>query len=282
MILFKTIAHLQNHLQKLRAENVTIGFVPTMGALHAGHLSLINTCTNQCDITVCSIFINPTQFNDKKDFEKYPVTIENDIYLLETNKTDILFLPSVNEIYSEGLHQLQHFELGYLENILEGKYRPGHFQGVCNVVHRLLGIVKPDTIFFGQKDYQQYMVLRKMMQEFYAGISIYLVEISREKNGLAKSSRNMRLSDEACVKAAAIYETLQFIKQNISNKNIDDLKSQSTKRILQSGFDTVDYIEICDAETLLPVTDATEEKKLIALAAAFIEDVRLIDNLILN
>jgi pantoate--beta-alanine ligase len=282
MILFKTIAHLQNHLQKLRTENVKIGFVPTMGALHAGHLSLINTCKKQCDITVCSIFINPTQFNDKKDFEKYPVTIENDIYLLETNKTDILFLPSVKEIYSEGLHQLQHFELGYLENILEGKYRPGHFQGVCNVVHRLLGIVKPDTIFLGRKDYQQYMILKRMMQEFYANTNIYLVDIAREKSGLAKSSRNMRLSDEACKKAAAIFETLQFIKQNIFIETIDELKAQSAKKILQSGFDTVDYIEICDAETLLPVTDASEEKKLIALVAAFIEGVRLIDNLILN
>ncbi|MEO8710691.1 MAG: pantoate--beta-alanine ligase [Parafilimonas sp.] len=282
MILFKTTTHLQKHLQKLHTENVTVGFVPTMGALHSGHLSLINECKKQCDITVCSIFINPTQFNDKKDFEKYPVTIENDIYLLETNKTDILFLPSVEEIYNEGLHQLQHFDLGYLENILEGKYRPGHFQGVCNVVYRLLGNVKPDTIFLGRKDYQQYLILKKMMQEFYADISIYVVDIAREKNGLAMSSRNMRLSDEARVKAAAIYKTLEFIKQNIFNINIDELKAQSAKKILQSGFETVDYIEICDAETLFPVTEVSEGKKLIVLVAAYIEDVRLIDNLILN
>ena len=142
MILFKTTQPLQNKLEKLRNGNIKIGFVPTMGALHKGHLSLINAAKNHCDIVVCSIFVNPTQFNDKKDFERYPVTIENDIYLLETNKTDILFLPSVNEIYPEGLLQLQHFELDYLENILEGKYRPGHFQGVCNVVLSLIKYYK--------------------------------------------------------------------------------------------------------------------------------------------
>src|ERR1700755_2005386 len=136
MILFKTAASLHNYLQKLRAQNLKIGFVPTMGALHKGHLSLIGACKKECDITVCSIFVNPTQFNDKKDFEKYPVTLENDIYLLETNKTEILFLPSVNEVYKEGVEQLQHFNLEYLENILEGEYRPGHFQGVCNVIYR--------------------------------------------------------------------------------------------------------------------------------------------------
>src|ERR1700745_2805590 len=128
MILFKTVKSLQDHLQKMHAKSLKIGFVPTMGALHKGHLSLITACKKECDITVCSIFVNPTQFNDKKDFEKYPVTIENDIYLLETNKTDILFLPAINEVYKNGLEELQHFNLGYLENILEGKYRPGHFQ----------------------------------------------------------------------------------------------------------------------------------------------------------
>jgi pantoate--beta-alanine ligase len=166
MILFKTTTPLQNHIEKLHGKNLKVGFVPTMGALHNGHISLIESCKKQCDVVVCSIFVNPTQFNDKKDFEKYPVTIENDIYLLETNNTDILFLPSVDEVYKEGLQQLQHFDIGYLENILEGKYRPGHFQGVCNVVYRLLNIVKPDIVFLGRKDYQQYLVLKTMMQQF--------------------------------------------------------------------------------------------------------------------
>lgn len=281
MILFKTIGPLRNHLEKLRGKKLNIGFVPTMGALHQGHISLIDECEKQCDITVCSIFINPTQFNDKKDFEKYPVTIENDIYLLETNKTDILFLPSVKEIYGNGLEQLQHFSLGYLENILEGKYRPGHFQGVCNVVYHLLNIIQPNTIFLGRKDYQQYLVLKKMMQEFYAGINIFAVDIAREKSGLAMSSRNMRLSDDGRIKALGIYESLQFIKQNIESADIDYLKILATQKILQRGFDKADYVEICDTETLLPVTSVVRDKKLVALAAAFIEDVRLIDNILL-
>jgi len=281
MILFKTTRPLQTHLKKLADKGLTIGFVPTMGALHNGHISLINDCRKHCDITACSIFVNPTQFNDQKDFEKYPVTIENDIYLLETNKTDILFLPSVEEVYADGLQQLKHFHLDYLENILEGKYRPGHFQGVCNVIYRLLNIVKPAIIFLGRKDYQQCLVVKTMMQEFFPSVKIGLSDIARQPNGLAMSSRNMRLSEEALVSAAAIYQSLQFIKQNISKKDIETLKTEAIQILLQHGFDKVDYVEICDAETLLPVSVFDKEKELIALIAAFIENVRLIDNLML-
>ena len=282
MILFKTTVPLQAKLKKLRNQNAFIGFAPTMGALHQGHISLIEQSKKECDITVCSIFVNPTQFNDKKDFEKYPITIEKDIYLLETNEADILFLPSTDEVYKQGIESLEHFNLGYLENILEGKYRPGHFQGVCNVVYRLLNFIKPDKIFLGRKDYQQYLVLKTMMQDFFPSISIGLVDILREESGLAMNSRNARLSDEARKKAPVIYESLQFIKQNISTTNFNTLKQKATENILQQGFDKIDYVEICDAETLLPVTKIEGDKKLIVLVAAFIEGVRLIDNLILN
>ncbi|MGN6214450.1 pantoate--beta-alanine ligase [Parafilimonas sp.] len=281
MILFKTIRPLQTKLEKLRNNKLKIGFVPTMGALHAGHLALMKEAKKQCDIVVCSIFVNPTQFNDKSDFDKYPVTIEQDIFLLETNKTDILFLPSLNEIYPQGTQHLQHFELGYLENILEGKYRPGHFQGVCNVVHRLLNIVHPDILFLGRKDYQQYLVVKKMMQDFYPSINIKAVDTARETSGLAMSSRNMRLSTNAHSKATVIYQSLQFIQQHITERDVDWLKERAKEKILQGGFDKIDYVEICDAETLLPVTVAGPGKKFIALAAAFIEDVRLIDNILL-
>jgi pantoate--beta-alanine ligase len=281
MILFKTTTPLRKKLEKLSGRNKKMGFVPTMGALHKGHISLIEACKKQFDIVVCSIFVNPTQFNDKKDFEQYPVTIENDIYLLETNNTDILFLPLVNEIYPEGLHQLQHFDIHYLENILEGKYRPGHFQGVCNVVYRLLNIIKPDTIFLGRKDYQQYLVLKTMMRQYFPSTSIVAIDIMREENGLAMSSRNMRLSDDGRNKAAAIHQSLQLIRQNIFEKNIATLKAEAADNLFDHGFNKVDYIEICDAETLLPVDSLHDDKKLIALAAAFIEDVRLIDNILL-
>lgn len=280
MILFKTTRALQHYLNKQRSQNISIGFVPTMGALHQGHISLIKESRKKCGLTVCSIFINPTQFNDKNDFEKYPVTLENDIYLLETNGTDVLFVPSVNEIYTEGLQQLQHFDLGYLETILEGKYRPGHFQGVCNVVSRLLKAVMPDLLFLGRKDYQQYLVLKTMMQKFYPSVNINAVDIAREESGLALSSRNMRLGMEAHKKAPAIHEALQFIKQNIQNISAQQLQELAKEKILQRGFDKIDYVEICDAETLLPVNTANSKKQ-IALAAAFLEGVRLIDNILL-
>jgi pantoate--beta-alanine ligase len=281
MIIFKTIAPLQRYLNKLQNKNVAVGFVPTMGALHEGHLSLVNESRKTCDITVCSIFVNPIQFNDKKDFEKYPVTIENDIFLLETNHADILFLPSIKEIYPDGINKLQHFDIGYLENIQEGKYRPGHFQGVCNVVFRLLKIVNPNTLFLGRKDYQQYLILRNMVHHIFPFININAVDIARESNGLAMSSRNMRLSDDARVKASALHEALQFIQQYFGAQPIDALIRQAKNIILTNGFKKIDYLQICNTATLLPATDNTSDEKLIALAAAFIEDVRLIDNVII-
>jgi pantoate--beta-alanine ligase len=281
MILFKKSVPLTEHLKRLDCNKVSLGFVPTMGALHNGHISLIEKAKKECDIVVCSIFVNPVQFNNKNDFEKYPVTIENDILLLEENAADILFLPSVKEVYPEGTGELQHFELGYLENILEGFYRPNHFQGVCNVVHRLLNIVSPHAIFLGQKDYQQVLVLKKMMQLFHPHTKILIGETLREADGLAMSSRNMRLNEDARKNATAIYAALQYIKQNIAKNSFEILTQHAKEMILNNGFDKVDYIEICDAETLQPVNAFAPQKKLIALAAAFINDVRLIDNLLL-
>jgi len=281
MILFKKAQSLTEYLQKLKSQNVSVGFVPTMGALHNGHISLIKKAKKECDIVVCSVFVNPVQFNNKTDFEKYPVTIEQDILLLEENKTDILFLPSVKEIYPNGTDKLQHFDLDYLENILEGFYRPGHFQGVCNVVHRLLSIVEPNKIFFGQKDYQQTLVAKKIIHQFHQQTEMIVEATLREKDGLAMSSRNMRLSNDARKKATAIFKALQYIRQNIATKNFEELKKEATEIILKNGFDKIDYIEICDAENLEAVNHFTKQKKLIALIAAYIEDVRLIDNLLI-
>jgi pantoate--beta-alanine ligase len=280
MILFKKAKPLTEHLQKLRNSKVSIGFVPTMGALHNGHISLITKAKRECDVVVCSIFVNPVQFNNKNDFENYPVTIEKDILLLEENATDILFLPSVKEIYPGGTDNLRHFDIGYLEDILEGFYRPGHFQGVCNVVHRLLNIVEPANIFLGQKDYQQVLVLKKMMQSFHPNIKIFIAEILREEDGLAMSSRNMRLNAEARKNAVAIYKALAYIKQNIEKNSFENLTRHAKQMILDNGFNKVDYAEICDAETLQPISEFNSNKKIIALAAAFITDVRLIDNLL--
>lgn len=282
MILFKKSKSLTAHLQKLRNKKVSVGFVPTMGALHNGHVSLIKKAAKECNIVVCSIFVNPTQFNNKNDFENYPVTIENDILLLETNKAEIVFLPSVKEIYPDGIDNLVQFDLDYLENILEGYYRPGHFQGVCNVVHRLLDIITPDKIFLGQKDYQQILVLKRMMQSFHPGINIVVEKTLRENDGLAMSSRNMRLNNDARRNAAAIFEALQYIKQNIKKNDFDELKKYAAQIILNKEFDKTDYVEICDADTLQPINTFKQNKKMIALAAAYINNVRLIDNILIN
>lgn len=279
MIIYKEVS-LQSHLQKLKNNNKKIGFVPTMGALHNGHLSLIKHSKTADDITVCSVFVNPVQFNDKKDFEKYPVTIENDIYLLEKEKVDILFSPSIEEMYPEGLETNFSYDLGYLETMLEGFYRPGHFQGVCRVMHKLLNIVQPNDLFMGQKDYQQCMVIKKLIKMFGIPTILHIVPTQREENGLAMSSRNLRLSATAKQQAAAIYKALSFIKRNISTMPVQQLEKEASAIMFNAGFEKIDYIEICDADTLKPVTD-NHKNKMVALTAAFIEGVRLIDNLLL-
>jgi len=281
MIIFKKGLPLQNRLKQLKNINKKIGFVPTMGALHNGHLALIEQSKSLDTTTVCSIFVNPTQFNDKKDFEKYPVTIENDIYLLEKASTDILFIPAVDEIYPDGLATNFSYDLGYLETMLEGFYRPGHFQGVCRVMHKLLNIVQPDDLFMGQKDYQQCMVIKRLIELYKIPTQLHLVPTRREESGLAMSSRNVRLSDEAKQKASAIFKALGFIKNNISSLSIDQLKEKATAIILDAGFEKIDYIEICDADSLMPL-NKFQQTKMVALAAAFIEGVRLIDNMLLN
>jgi pantoate--beta-alanine ligase len=279
MILFKQIEALQASLSKAREQGKSIGFVPTMGALHQGHLSLLQLSREQNDLTVCSIFVNPTQFNDPKDFEKYPVTIGPDTFLLEQTGVDILFLPAVAEMYPQGTQSQHHYDLGALENLLDGAYRPGHFQGVCQVVHRLLSIVQPRIFYLGRKDYQQCLVLKRMVEQEKIPAQIAIGPTLREKDGLAMSSRNVRLSPEAREKATAIFKALSYVKENIKNKAIPDLQLEATAFLLRNGFDKVDYIQIADAETLLPVTEVIPGKKLIVLAAAFIEGVRLIDNI---
>lgn len=282
MILFKKIKDLRTKLNQLRNEQKSIALIPTMGALHNGHISLIDSARKRNDITVTSIFVNPTQFNDINDFEKYPITIENDIFLLEKANNSILFLPSVQEMYPEGTEKpTEHYQLGNLENILEGFYRPGHFQGVCRVVHKLLNIVNPDDLYMGQKDYQQCMVIKKLIEDFQIPAKLHIVPTQREASGLAMSSRNLRLSEVARKNATAISKALEFIKNNIANQPMEELKATAQKIITDAGFQKIDYVEICNADNLLPAQDFNNQK-LVALAAAFIDDVRLIDNMLLN
>ena len=281
MILFKNPVELNNYLQMQKQKGIPIGFVPTMGALHSGHLSLIEKSKENNALTVCSIFVNPTQFNDPKDFQKYPITIEKDIYLLEKDQTDILFLPPVTEIYPDGTKNLEHYDLGYLETKLEGKYRPGHFQGVCQVMDRLLKIVNPEYLFMGLKDYQQCMVVKKLIEIMQFDIKFVACPTLREKDGLAMSSRNTRLNEEERKKASGIYEALNYLKQNIKQGNLHSF-IEDAKSILQKKDFIIDYIEIADANTLQITDSWNGSQKIVALIAAYQHEIRLIDNMLMN
>jgi pantoate--beta-alanine ligase len=279
MILIKDIISLKKQLSLYQKVNKTIGFVPTMGALHAGHISLIQKSNEVNDITVCSIFVNPTQFNNPIDLQKYPITIEADIDKLEKANCSILFLPSVSEMYMSNEKPL-HYNLGALETLLEGKYRPGHFQGVCIIVDKLLAVVMPNTLYLGRKDYQQCMVIGKMMEEKYDKIKLQICDTIRESDGLAMSSRNMRLNEKERVQALKIIESLMMIKNNIKAGNLLALKKAATFFLETNGY-KVDYTEIADAKTLALQTDWDGKRKLVALVAAYLNEVRLIDNIVL-
>lgn len=281
MILFKKAADLSHFLtQKANAGN-KIGFVPTMGALHPGHISLIGYSKMNCALTVCCIFVNPTQFNDANDFEKYPITLDKDIDLLEKNGCDVLFLPDAKEIYQNRLSSLPHYDIGYLETVLEGKYRSGHFQGVCQVVHRLLDIVKPHNIYLGQKDYQQCMVIKKLIALIDIKTDVIICPTLREPDGLAMSSRNIRLNVSERKKATKISETLQFIKKEIKPGQLNELKDWAVKKLTTEGF-KADYVEIANAATLEIINKWDGTLPIVAIAAAYLNEIRLIDNLLLQ
>jgi pantoate--beta-alanine ligase len=260
-----------------------IGFVPTMGALHAGHLSLVVEAKKENKIVVCSIFVNPTQFNDPEDFKKYPITLEKDILMFEEAGCDVLFIPSLQEIYPNGIDHLKHYELGFLETVLEGKFRPGHFQGVCQVMHRLFEIVLPNNLYLGQKDYQQCMAIKKLIELIGLNerVKVNICPTLREDDGLAMSSRNTRLVPDDRKKAPTISTALRYIKENLKAGDTKKIKDEAKKMLLQKGF-RIDYIEIADADALELVENWDGKQKVVALAAAFLNQVRLIDNLVIN
>ena len=278
MILFKRNFTLSDYLETRRKSGDRIGFVPTMGALHKGHISLIQESKRLTDITVCSIFVNPTQFNDPKDFRKYPQTIEADILLLEKNGADILFLPAVEEIYSGGLTHLEHYELGELETILEGKFRPGHFQGVCQVMSRLLRAVNPDELFMGQKDYQQCLVVKRLLSLIKSKTTFHACATLRENDGLAMSSRNRLLNAKERENAPAIHLALSGIISKLKPGNLSSLLEQAKTLLLSHGF-RIDYVETADAQNLEIIHDWDGKIQLVAVAAAFQDNTRLIDNM---
>ncbi|TWI85360.1 pantoate--beta-alanine ligase [Lacibacter cauensis] len=281
MLIFHTIPELQIYLQSAGKKGLKTGFVPTMGALHKGHLSLIQQSKAYTDISVCSIFVNPTQFNDPNDFSKYPITLSADIEKLLGIGTDVLFLPSVAEIYPAGTANLPHYELGFLETVLEGQYRPGHFQGVYQVMKRLLQIVEADDLFMGQKDYQQCMVIQQLLQQENISTKLHIAPTLREEDGLAMSSRNMRLNPQQRITAVYIYRALLQMKQQLQPGNLNNIKEAATALLTNNGF-TVDYTELAHATTLEPLTQWNGTDPVVALIAAYLGEVRLIDNMVLT
>lgn len=251
-----------------------------MGALHDGHLSLIRAAFQSNDFIVSSIFVNPTQFTNQDDFDRYPVTIEKDIEMLLQAGCDIVFLPPRSEVYPQTFEPKK-YPLGSLELVLEGHFRPGHFQGVCQVVDMLLNIVQPDMLYLGQKDYQQCMVIQKLISitKRESEIQLCIEPTQREKDGLAMSSRNMRLNDEERKNATAVYKALIYIKEHIDQTSFPVLKEKAMVILKEKGF-AVDYVEIANRDALEPARETQEP--LIALIAASIGKVRLIDNMLLN
>lgn len=279
MLIFKTKNDLNLHLQSRRSLGSTIGFVPTMGALHEGHLSLIQLAQKEHSTTVCSIFINPTQFTNAQDFEKYPITIEKDIELLKQVGCKVLFLPEVSEMYPEGLTSNTNYELGDLENLWEGAYRPGHFQGVCLIVEKLLRLVQPDTLFLGQKDFQQVAIIKKMinLKPDLQWIQVETGPTIREADGLAMSSRNLRLSEHERSQANAIYESyLQSKKDLKAGISIEEICKNYAAKLISSGFSKVDYVAFVDPVTMQLVDQNQDE--IVLIVAAHLGPVRLIDN----
>ncbi len=275
---FTKKAQLQQHLESLRAGSAIVGFVPTMGALHAGHLSLITQAQQQCDIVVCSIFVNPTQFNDPKDLQIYPRPIQDDIAKLTQAGCDILFNPDVAEIYAD--NEKWHLDIGELEGLLEGKFRPGHYQGVTQVVFKLFDIVKPHVAFFGQKDYQQVLVITQMVKLLNMPVKLVMCPIEREADGLAMSSRNIHLTADDRQHALILSRTLNNVKVNFDSNYIEQLTQNAQAAINNEPGVKLGYFEIVDGDTLHPANKNTTN--VVALVAATVGKTRLIDNVIIR
>lgn len=282
MYLFKLVADLQKYLDKLRKDGNTIGFVPTMGALHEGHLSLIDKAKSDNDFVVCSIFVNPTQFNEPEDLVKYPRTAIQDIEALTSHHNDVLFMPPVDEIYPEGLDTRVELDFGQLDKVMEGEFRPGHFSGMVQVVNRLTNIVKPDKMYFGQKDFQQYTLVRNMLSQSASPVEAIMCPIIREPDGLALSSRNVRLQPDIRGKATIIYQSLLKAKSLLLKESKSELVRKMALHDLAIKDFKPEYFEIVDGNTLMPVEDYSESDYIVACTAVWAGEVRLIDNMIIK
>jgi pantoate--beta-alanine ligase len=282
MLIFETQLALIEHLKVNSDSNTTIGFVPTMGALHNGHLSLIEKSLHNNKLTIVSIFVNPTQFNNPEDLEKYPRNLESDIVKIKTISDNvIIYAPSVEDIY-EGNTTSKPFNFDGLENLMEGKFRPGHFEGVGTIVKRLFEIVKPTNAYFGEKDFQQLQIIKKLVEKENFPITIVGCPIFREENGLAMSSRNERLSPNDRNSAAIIYKTLLEVKHRFSTEPLSEIAIWVNQVFENQPNFKLDYFEIANETTLITSETKNSNQKHRAFLAVFVNNIRLIDTISLN
>ena len=281
MHVFNEIAPLRAFLKAKKSDGKTIGLVPTMGALHDGHLAIVQASKVENDITVCSIYVNPTQFNNSSDLQKYPRSIDKDTKSLEKVECDVLFYPDNEEMY-EANSQVK-FDFGHLDKVMEGRFRPGHFSGVALVVSKLFNIVEPDNAYFGQKDWQQFTIIRQFVEELKFNLRLHVIPTHREADGLAMSSRNLRLTAEQREQATIFFQALLFAKENLKAGKDVDMVSRKVREIIEkSGAITLEYFEVADSKNLNLLDNVKAADHPIMCIAGFVGDVRLIDNMFLD
>jgi pantoate--beta-alanine ligase len=281
MQLFEHIEGVERHLQQMRDKGKRIGFIPTMGAIHEGHLSLIRFANIAGQETVCSIFVNPAQFNDPADLDKYPRPFAADVALLEAADADVLFHPDVAAVYPDGKRIKSGWDFQGLDLPMEGKHRPGHFDGMAKVVNRLLEIVQPDSLYMGQKDYQQFLICKKLIELESHSCEIVMCPIIREEDGLAMSSRNVRLDPPARQEALALFDALQFLREHWTNTSANaQLINEVTMRLESNDAIALEYLKVVDRDNLGSIEPGGGNA--IACVAAVVGGVRLIDNLIIS
>ena len=277
MKVFQSSGQIHAEINFLRSQGKKVGLVPTMGALHKGHMALIERAMMACDVVVCSIFVNPLQFNNPDDYKKYPSTIAKDTQMLEEIDCHLLFHPNYEQVY--GQSKPREYDLGTLNSVMEGAYRPGHFQGVANVVMRFFDILQPDMAFFGLKDYQQYMVIRKITAQLMPQIQVMGVETIRDENGLAMSSRNMRLSAEEYASAVKVPGLLKQAGSMLTGHTVTEVKDWFTAQVDAIPHLRNEYIEFADADTLDLVNNTAQHSHIRIFTAFYAGEVRLIDNI---
>jgi pantoate--beta-alanine ligase len=277
MDIYRNIEEINSCLDIFREQGLSVGFVPTMGALHEGHLALIRRCKSECNITVCSIFVNPLQFNRRDDFEHYPVTTELDVALLNGANCDFLFCPDVKEMYPGEI--ASQYDFGDIEHIMEGRFRPGHFNGMALAVKRLFDIIKPKRAYFGEKDYQQLLIIRRLVEMHDLNIDIIPCPTVREPDGLAMSSRNRLLSSDERKIAPAVYQIISESVDKAKELDPSRLKEWVSKQVKEFKQMELEYYELSDAADLEPVSTWKEGQEVVACIAVYLGNVRLIDNI---